>query len=190
MANDKSRARVWATVVYPESAPKEWLSVLSGFYVPCFVSPLHDCDLDESGQLKKSHYHVLFTFDGKKSVDQVRDICAAISGVGVERVGSVRGYARYLCHLDNPDKHQYSPDDVQSFAGADYFYTIGIPSDRYASISEMRLFCEENDLFFYSDLFDYACKNRPDWFRCLCDNGTYVMYRYLTSREYKSRKEI
>ena len=43
-----------------------------------------------------------------------------IGGVGVEPVKSVRAYARYLCHLDSPDKVCYRTEDVLSLSGADY----------------------------------------------------------------------
>ena len=46
-----SRTRNYATVVYPESAPENWLSILSDSHVPCFVSPLHDLDLNPNDKL-------------------------------------------------------------------------------------------------------------------------------------------
>lgn len=184
MSNDKSsarRARIYATVVYPESAPESWQEILSSFFVPCFVSPLHDRDLNPTGEPKKPHYHVLLTFDGMKTFDQAKEIFDSIGGVGCERVNSVRGYARYLCHLDNPEKFQYSIDDVRSFCGADYSDTIGLPTDRYKCIGEMIDFCYENRITAYCDLLMYARSERSDWFRILCDNGTVVMKEYMKS---------
>ena len=40
------RFRNFATVVYPESAPADWLTVLDSLHVPAFVSPLHDADVN------------------------------------------------------------------------------------------------------------------------------------------------
>ena len=97
------RTRNFATVVYPESSILNWREVLQEQFVPCFISPLHDQDVNPTGEAKKPHYHVLIMFDSVKTVEQARDIFLKIGGVGCEIVNSLRGYARYLCHLDNPE---------------------------------------------------------------------------------------
>lgn len=175
------RTRNYATVVYPESAPEDWLTRLGNYFVPCFVSPLHDLDINPYGEPKKPHYHVMIMYDSVKTIEQAREIIEDIGGVGVEIVNSVRGYARYLCHLDNPEKIQYDKGFVQSFYGADYDETIGLALDRYIAIREMINWCRDNGVFSYSQLFRYAMDNRADWFRVLCDNGTVVVKEYLKS---------
>ena len=175
------RYRNYATVVYPESAPDGWQEILVQQFVPAFVSPLHDKDLDPGGQPKKSHYHVIIMYDGVKTVEQARDLFGLIGGVGCEVVQSLRGYARYLCHLDNPDKQQYCVDDVRSICGADYVGVIGLAIDRYRAISDMIDYCKDNGIVAYCDLVDYARDQRMDWFRVLCDSGTYVIKEYLKS---------
>lgn len=177
------RYRNFATVVYPDSVntPDHWLSIIEEFKTPVLVSPFHDSDLNVTGEPKKSHYHVLIMFEGMKSQDQVRELFAQIGGVGLETVNSLRGYARYLCHLDNPDKHQYYPGDVRQFSGVDYLEIIGLPSDKYEMIGEMMDFCKSECIFNYATLLLYARINRPDWFRTLCDSGTIVITHFLKS---------
>ena len=54
------RTRNYATIVYPESAPKNWLDILREMKFNVLVSPLHDKDVNpEDGEIKKAHYHVL-----------------------------------------------------------------------------------------------------------------------------------
>lgn len=101
-----TRSRNFATVVYPDSAPENWLSIASELCVPAFISPLHDKDVNPTGEDKKPHWHVMFMFEGKKSIEQVQELFISFGGVGIEKVNSIRSYARYLCHLDNPDKAQ------------------------------------------------------------------------------------
>lgn len=179
------RVRLWATVVYPESAPDNWLSVLSDLMIPCYVSPLHDRDLNADNTPKKPHYHVFMIFEGKKSREQIKKIVELFGGVGQENIISKRGYARYLCHLDNPEKAQYNTDDVKSFGGLDYESDIGIVINKYKIIKEMVGFVSANNIIYYSDLLDYASENEPQWFRVLCDNGTKVMTEYIKSNTYK-----
>lgn len=176
-----SRYRNFATVVYPDSAPTDWLSILDSFHIPVFVSPLHDKDINPTGEPKKPHYHVMVMYDSVKTVDQAKELFSFIFGVGCEVISSIRGYARYLCHLDNPDKVQYDPETVTCLAGADYFDIIGLAVDKYKCIAEIVDFCLDNDIYRFCDLFAYARNERFDWFRVLCDN-TYAVKELLISR--------
>lgn len=176
------RTRNYATVVYPESAPENWRTVISELCIPCFVSPLHDQDVNPTGEPKKPHYHVLIMFEGVKTQDQAEAIFDLIGGVGCEKVQSIRGYARYLCHMDNPEKVQYNTEDVVMYGGADYIGTIGLAIDKYNAIGEMIDYCCSNQVYSYSDLLEWCRVNRFDWFRVLCDNGTFVIKEYLKSK--------
>ena len=186
----RGRTRNYATVIYPESAPSDWQELLVQQFVPAFISPLHDKDINPTGEPKKPHYHVLLTFENVKTKEQAENVFRAIGGVGCEVVQSLRGYARYLCHLDNPEKVQYSPDDVISMCGADYITAIGLVTDKYKAIGEMIDYCEINSLVSYSELLKYCRSNRFDWFRVLCDNGTVVMKEYLKSKAWTSGKNL
>lgn len=185
-----NRARNFACVVYPESAPENWRDLLIGCFVPAFVSPLHDQDVDPQNQSKKPHYHVMIMFDGLKTNEQVQQVFDLIGGVGCEVVKSIRGYARYLCHLDNPEKAQYSPDEVTCYCGSDYVGTIGLSTDKYHAIQEMMDFVDAHDIVSYSDLLRYSARQRSDWFRILCDNGTLVMKEYLKSKVWMKDRGI
>lgn len=44
-------------------------------------------------------------------------------------------------------------------------------------------FCDDNDVLNYCDLLMYARRERFDWFRVLCDSGTYVIKEYMKSRK-------
>jgi len=185
-AKKDDRRRNFATVVYPESASDNWIEVLGELCIPAFISPLHDQDVNPTGEIKKAHYHVILMFEGKKSQEQVREILEKINGVGIEEVQSLRGYARYLCHLDNPEKAQYNVDDVVCVGGADYTSIIDLPKNRYKAIKEMMAYCTEHDIYAYSDLLEYASENHMDWFRVLCDSGTIVIKEYLKSKSWKA----
>lgn len=178
------RTRNFATIVYPESAPDNWQDILGEQCIQAFVSPLHDRDFNPEGEPKKPHWHVLVMFDGVKSSRQVEDLFKLIGGVGCQKVNSIRGNARYLCHLDNPEKAQYDPNDVRAFAGADYHEICSLVSDKYGAIRDMLQFCEDNNIINFADLLIYASENRNDWFRVLCDSGTFVVKEYLKSRKW------
>lgn len=184
-----SRTRNFATVVYPESAPEAWQDILIDQFVPAFISPLHNLDVNPTGEVKKEHYHVIIMFDGMKTNEQAKEIFDKIGGVGCERVQSIRGYARYLCHLDNPEKAQYLVEDVRCLCGADYSSTIGLATDKYKAVGEMIDFCIEKGIVSYSQLLIYARQERYDWFRVLCDNGTVVVKEFLKSLDWQLKSE-
>lgn len=184
------KTRNYACVVYPDSAPENWQQLLAENFVSAFISPLHDKDVNPTGEPKKPHYHVIIMFDGPVTSDKASEIFNLISGVGCEIVKSLRGYARYLCHLDNPEKVQYSVDDVLCLCGSDYHGAIGLAVDKYKAIQEMVDFCEVNNIFSFYHLLLYARSERFDWFRILCDCGTIIMRNYLKSRKWTFDKNF
>lgn len=185
------RTRNFATIVYPESAPLDWLDILEQTFVPCFVSPLHDKDKNQKAEdeLKKPHYHLVVMFDSVKTNEQAKELFDKIGGVGCERVSSLRGYARYLIHLDNPDKVRYSAEDIKQLGGADWHKAIATTNDKYTAVREMCQFCIESGITSYSELFEYAMLNREDWFRILCDSATVVIKEYLKSKAWDNARK-
>lgn len=189
-AQRRGRTRNFATIVYPESAPADWVDRLESYHVRAMISPLHDADENPDGTPKKAHYHVLLMFDAVQDFErQIKPIFDDIGGVGREAVKSARGYARYLCHLDNPEKHQYAPEDVRCLSGADYLDVVQLPTDRYSSIGEMMDWVDEQGCISYADLARYARAERPDWFRILCNSGTVVMKEYIRSIFWEAQGE-
>lgn len=178
----KGRTRNYATVVYPESAPEGWQNTLAEQCIPAFISPLHDKDVNPTGEAKKPHYHVMIMFENVKTREQAMEIFDLIGGVGCEVVNSIRGYARYLCHMDNPDKVQYNTEDVHALAGADYADIIGLAIDKYKALGEMLDYCDEYGVNNIGDLIMYCRQERFDWFRVLCDSGIYILKEYMKSR--------
>lgn len=187
--NKVVKTRNYATVVYPESAPENWRDILQGQLVPCFISPLHDKDINPTGEAKKPHYHIMYVFDSVKTPIQARELFEQFGGVGCEIVNSLRGYARYLCHLDNPEKTRYDSKDVVTYGCLDYHDICTITLDKYRAIKEMMVFCEQNHLYSFSKLSFYASEYQFDWFRILCDCGAVFMKEYLKSAFYDKQNE-
>lgn len=175
------RTRVYACVLYPESAPADWKARLDDLHVPTLVSPLHDKDVNNgTGEIKKAHYHVLIMFDGPKTQAQFELVRDYFGGVGTEFVQSVRGYARYLCHLDNAEKYQYNPDDVLQLNGACYLDIVGDTYDQKKCISAMILWINRTGCTSFRKLVDYSMKYEPDWYSCLLASS-YFIKGYLES---------
>lgn len=177
----EKRNRNFATVVYPESAPENWIDILSDFHIPSFISPLHQFDVNANGEVKKAHYHVLVMFEGVKSTSQVKELFTSFGGVGCEIVNSIRGMARYLCHMDNPEKYQYNPVEVKSLGGVDYAGVVEFETDRVRIIADMQEWCRAEGCVSLSELYDYSRVHNYDWFRALATRCNNVMAAYLKS---------
>lgn len=176
-----ARFRNFGCIVYEDTPVKDWLRVLDEEKIPAFVSPLHDSDIDPQDQPKTPHYHVMIMFEGKKSVEQAQHIFDKLGGKGVEKINSLRSYARYLCHLDNPNKAQYDPNNVICFGGADYFEIIALAYDKYTAVGEIMDFCVLNQIYSYAELCLYSKEHRYDWYRILVDKATVHITQFLKS---------
>ena len=183
------RKDYWLFEFYPDSAPENWREIINGWLVDCLVSPLHDSDVNEDGTPKKPHWHGILFFDSVKSFEQVQELVAPLNGpIPIIPKGTKRNCARYLCHLNNPEKHQYSEADVLEFQNADYADLKTRDNDKYGYIGEMMDFVDEQGQYSYAYLLRFARANRPEWFRCLCDNGTYVMKEYCKTAAFDARQ--
>lgn len=172
------RSRTWAALVYPESAAEGWRETLEELHITGFISPLHDKDVNPDGTPKKAHYHVLLMWEGVKSAEQAKEVWDAIKAVPEPRpVNSARGYARYLCHLDNPEKHQYSPADVVALGGADWEAVTHLPTDDYAAVKEMCQFIRKNKIYSFAAFFDLCMETYDEWANTLIRGGSLALSR-------------
>lgn len=185
MASDQ-RKRNYTFVVYEDSAPENWRDLLNEQHVPMFISPFHCDDKNPDETPKKPHWHVVVMFGGKqteKSAQEISDLC---SGVKVQAVKDLSSMARYLCHLDNPEKAQYKTIDVVSFGGANYFEKIERDSDNDILLDEMMDWCVEQGCFSFFRLANYARKERKDWFRVISSGRTIFLTAWLKSMQWEA----
>lgn len=166
-----SRHRGFNYVFYPESAPENFREVISSWNVPALLA-LHDRDED-----KKPHYHLLLTFAGMKSLSQVHELVDQLGSKVVEPAYDIHASARYLGHLDQPDKFQYGVGVIEAFSGqsvADLTTPIGDPSP------EILAFVREQGLVEYSKLIDYCLDERMDWYKWASSHSIFLC-AYLRS---------
>lgn len=190
----QERSSLWLFEFYPEGnppAPENWKEIIADWLVDCLVSPLHDRDVNPDGSPKKPHWHGILSFDSLKSPEQVAELVAPLNGPKpIKPNGTMRNCAAYLTHANNPEKAQYSPGDVLSFGGIDYREALLRTADKYGYIGEMMDWCDEQGVRSYANLLRFARKEREEWFRCLCDNGTYVMKEYLKTASFDERQNL
>lgn len=183
------RGRNWVVVVYPESAPENWIDLIR--QEPVAISPLHDKDVDENGERKKSHYHVVFAYKGNKSFEQIDEIARLLHAPIPQRVNSLTGQTRYLTHQDNPEKYQYESSDIQVFGGFDLEGNLAMSSgDKRQILKDMILFIREENIIHLVDLTDYCLsENAPaGWFEILTERNTLFLKELIKSNWQKSKE--
>ena len=174
------KKRYWGTVLYPESCKENWKENLEKSGLKCCVSPLHDLDLDDNGELKKSHYHILCCYNGPVTRDNFMSVVNSIGAVGAEKIENVKGYFDYLIHKNNLDKHQYNIDDLQMINGfniLDYCDRTTVESIEL----KMKLikYCDDNKIICYRNLIKKLISdNNFDLFDCASCNP-YFIIQYL-----------
>lgn len=182
------KTRNWATILYPESAAEGWRDILRGWCCQALLSPLHDKDKNPDETPKKPHYHLMVMWDGPKAQSLMEERFAELGGVGCQPCNSSRGMARYLCHMDNPEKFQYRVEDVEAFGGANYLDIIALESDRRQTIAEMCDWCDKVGCISFAELSREARNNHPVWWQALTSNSTMIMFRYVRSLEDEMKK--
>jgi hypothetical protein len=159
------RSRVWACIVYPDSAPENWRDMLDDAHIPYAISPLHDRDENADKSPKKPHWHVLFVCEGKKSQEQMDELSHSVNGTICQRVQSAKGMARYLIHQDNPEKAQYSKNDIECHGGLDIGpYLINNAATQRELSKQIVTYILENGTEDIIDLIAYAAMNDDEWY--------------------------
>lgn len=188
-----TRTRNWVFVAYPESVPLNWRDILDEQRIPWVESPLHDADENADGTEKKSHWHILLLYPGKKSYQQVSAVTKKINATVPQECQSAKGTVRYMAHLDNPEKKQYARSEIIGHGGIDVAeYLKPNQTARYQLIAEMIEWVEAYCITEFYELLIYAQANRfDDWFPLLCDNSAFVMSQFIRSFRHgmKEKKE-
>ena len=184
------KKRNWAFVVYPESAPSDWIEQLQQRGVVGAISPLHDKDLNATGEPKKAHWHVIVTYEGPTAQSVVERLTELLNAPKPIPLEQVRGYYRYLTHKDNPEKFQYDEKDIQTLNGFDIRDFVEMTkSEVNAKIRIIQALIQTLDILEYADLLDYLMDNDE-----LADeydvaiSHTILLNTYIKSRRYKRER--
>lgn len=183
---ENGRSKVWTFVVYPESVAENWKTIMDNEHIQWIESPLHDKDVNADGTPKKAHIHIMVLYSSVKTYEQVADLTALIGATIPQRVRDSRAMARYFAHIDNPDKYQYSPNDIIAHGGADISTLLErTVSERRQMLKDMVTYIRDNDVDCYADFVDYCMDNDADWFAALAERDTYMIKEYIKSKSWR-----
>lgn len=191
------KRRGWAFEIYPDNignesiglspTPEDWIQILRDEFLHAYVIK-HDKDKNPDGEEKKLHYHVLIMWDGPVTAEYADLYRNMVGGVGLQPISSIKQYARYLCHLDNPEKHPYSTSDVICIGTADYMDTIEHSYNRAKCIEQMTRYVDNNNVKTFRSLVKFSRDFNFEWYMCLLDNVSF-MKQYILDKRYEDGLE-
>lgn len=189
MKGGNVKKRNWAFVLYPESAPVNWLDLLQATGLQCAISPLHDKDLNPTGEAKKPHFHVIACYSGPTSYSVVKGLTDSLSCPIPQPLEQVRGYYRYLTHKDNPEKAQYSELDIRTVNGFNIADFVELSRAELLSIKQnIMALIQAEDILEYADLLDFLLAGQMTTELDVATSNTLLFDRYISSRRNKRRE--
>lgn len=186
MAEKNVKKRNWAFVLYPESAPDNWLELLQQTGLQCAVSPLHDRDIDPTGEPKKPHFHVIACYSGPTSYNVVKGLTDSLKQPIPQALEQVRGYYRYLTHMDNPEKAQYDASGIVTINGFNISDFVDLTRSELLQIKQSIFgLIQAEDILEYSDLIDFLLAGQMMVELDVASSNTLLFDRYVSSRRNK-----
>lgn len=183
------KKRNWACVIYPDSAPEDWINEFRIRGLVFAVSPLHDKDVDPTGEKKKPHYHVILCYPGPVTFKMVNDLMQEFNQPIPKALESVAGMYKYFTHKDNPDKYQYDEKDIQRFNGFDPNMVLN-SEEVYAALIKIQNFVIELDLYEYSYLMDFLLQSEYMDLWNVAASHTLFLNTYITSKRHAFEKQL
>ena len=188
------RARAWTAMVYPDSAPENWQEILREQLIECLVSPLHDKDVLPTGEKKKPHWHVVLSFKNPATFDKACEVFAAINAVvppeKESRVKDFRQMARYLCHMDQPDKHRYEMQDVISIGSIDYASLCMSAADEDDMLDQIFEAMDTYMLDSYPKVVRWTRGHNPEWKPLVYRKYTKQISEYAKGLHYEAKEQL
>lgn len=182
-----TKKRNWAFVLYPESAPADWREQLALSGLMGAISPLHDKDIDPTGEPKKPHYHVILVYGSPTTYNNVKALTDRLNQPIPQALEQVRGYYRYLTHKDNPDKYQYAESEIETFNGFRIADFVELSKSEVNEIkTELLELIRERLLTEYADFIELVMDTLDSTRFDVASSHTMFFNAYLKSARYRS----
>jgi len=196
MANKEPKFYNVSGILYPDSGNiVDCLNILESYGLTGYCSPLHAPDEDN----KKPHYHIFIHLPSTrgKTLDTWRDIFlkSKLANGYVKIINRPVSMAKYLIHLDNPEKEQFPNYIVQKYVQGikapknvllefgdvssfkDYIdnTTDSKSIDKVSIFTDIILWCSDNCCYSYSNLMIYAINHKPEWIPFIASNHAPIL---------------
>lgn len=175
-------------------------SILEDMGLSGFISPLHEPD--EKNKIKHYHIQCIRPLQHGLGLKMWRDIANTAEFLNgyVQILDYPHAYAKYLLHLDNPEKQQFIDKNDTNINYYDYITTFGNPpkyeeyimiddekkktkSNKSEILKDIIQYCNEFQITNYASLCNIVIDQKPEWFDACMKNSTPII-AYMRSMEY------
>ncbi len=111
MARCNLDSRTFSIILYDTEEDNKILEQAKKNYNYAYI--LHDKDVDEFGELKKAHYHLILRWNDTKSINAL----SMELSIPIEKITKIKNYKssiRYLTHIDYKEKYQYDLNNIST----------------------------------------------------------------------------
>lgn len=128
--NQNKKSCNWFILVYEDSVKKDYVNILNSLGVKCAISPVHDKDFGDNGDLLKPHRHILITFNGGRRLKDIESIIESINAYKHCEIvyDKVVAY-QYLYHNEQFNKAPYEQSDIIYVNCQPYDFTNSVFKD-------------------------------------------------------------
>lgn len=184
--------------MYEDSRPEDWKQVMTQWFLPVCISPIHDKDVYEEdgenhkkGDLKKPHYHVLLCFGNtttyKTALSYAKEVGASI----VKPISSSKGAYDYWTHKNNPEKAQYNEEDMIFIGGFNKKEQLGKSEKEINEmINTIIQIARDKEIKELKILYDYLDREGLEEYRNLIHSKTLFIKEYLKSYKFIENEKL
>lgn len=183
------KSKFWAAEVYPDSAPENWKEIIQISGLVAAISPLHDKDINATGEPKKPHWHLILCWEGPTTLNNARKfVMGKLNGPTPFELKSVRGMYNYFTHRDNPEKAQYDEKDIEhinNFCLSDFVELTRREVD--LTMKKITKIIRDVGITEYSALMDFLEDNEmhDEW--NVAKSNTFFFNTYICSKRNSER---
>lgn len=187
---DVIKSKFWAAEVYPDSAPEDWMDIIKISGLVAAISPIHDKDVNATGEPKKPHYHLILCWEGPTTLNNARKfVMGKLNGPTPFELKSVRGMYNYFTHRDNPEKYQYDEKDIvhiNNFCLSDFVELTRREVDN--TLKKIIKIINDVGISEYFSLMSFLDDNglHDEW--DVAKNNTFFLNTYITSKRNAERQ--
>lgn len=199
------KARYWQAVMYPESMIEDWQLLISDKLQYAGAYCIHDKDVDENGDARKSHVHIILAFNNTTTYKHALSVFKELGSCNTcERVLNIRRAYDYLIHNTESSKklgkYQYANNERVTFNNFDIgaFEQLSL-NDKLSIKKELSSLIRTQHFFNFDDFDAYVIENLSlEHYQVMCENqgyfnnlvrGHYNKIRGLASGEYEALKK-
>lgn len=133
------------------------------FYNCKYYSILHNKDIDQNGELKKEHYHLLVKLENAISIEnilkcfynEIEKQQSIVNSLSI--VKSFKGYVRYLIHYDDKEKYQYNLNDIfTNDRNLSYYFNDNTIIDNFKLLYYV---ISKYNIKYFKELIEYCINN-------------------------------